>query len=284
MIARAALLASLTVVGCSGSQHAVPPPAPRAGVPAPAPTAASVAPVSRVQYRLTTPLRYEILRTDSLRFQAGSDNPPQVTGRLALVTVRNAAGRVVVTLDSISSTVGGRLAASTVDSARGVRWEFRLTGTGVAGDFRRNRSSTVVGQIEAALRLLFPQLPLNGASPGDTWADSATYRVALDAFDASESAVRQSRARVVPGSTGLAIDAEEVLHRLGSAVQGGRAMAIAGGGKRTLRYGFAAEGWVSLMQASDSLELKVTMTGGDQSIPVRWRSTVMARLRDSLPR
>ena len=284
MSPKAALLASLALAGCGGGQSAVPPPTPRPGGAVPTGSGGTVAPAARLQFRQRAALRYEIFRYDSLQFLSTPDNPPQVTGRYALVTVRADGGRVVVALDSVSATQGARLARSTVDSAKGVRWEVRLTGTGPSGELKHNRTSILLGQVEAALRLLFPQLPSNGVSGGDAWADSATYQVRLDAFDTRESASRRSTARIAPGSGGISIDAEEQVRREGGAVQGGRPMALAGGGLRRVSYSFAGAGWVSALRASDSLELRVTMTEGSLNIPVRWRTTVVARLRDTLPR
>jgi hypothetical protein len=80
------------------------------------------------------------------------------------------------------------------------------------------------------------------------------------------------------------VEAEEQLRRQGGAVQAGREMTLSGGGVRRISYSFSGEGWVSGLRATDSLDLRVTLTEGSLIIPVRWRTTVVARLRDTLPR
>lgn len=239
---------------------------------------------ARLQYRLRTPLRYEITRHDSLFFLNPGSGSPQGTGRLVEVTVRPEGSRTVIVLDSVASIVGSQLAGSTIDSALGTRWETRISSSGLSGELRSNRSSILLGQIEAVLRLLFPQLPSSGVRSGDFWSDSSSYRIRLDAFEATESTARSSRAAVGAGQGDLRVEVEERVSRQGLATQGGRAMTLVGTGERHVTYDFSALGWVSSLRARDSLNLNVTIPEGTQSIPVLWRATIVARLRDTIPR
>jgi len=129
---------------------------------------------------------------------------------------------------------------------------------------------------------LFPPLPSQGVGITDVWADSTVYRVHLDAFDAYESASRRSTAILGTSgqTTGVTVEANERLSRTGTAVQAGQPMTLRGAGSRRLRYEFAPEGWVSSMTARDSLDLVVTVGVGGEAVRVRWRSTLIGRLRD----
>lgn len=213
---------------------------------------------------------------------------PQTTGKRGVLTVRPVPGRTIeaeVRLDSLEALEDTRLSRATIDSSLGTRWQVRLGPSGPRGSLLGGRRMIVLGQVESILRLLFPQLPENGVRDGESWRDSSAYRVHLDAFEANESASRSSRAASGPGGDGhLVIEASERLARTGSASQAGQMMTLQGDGARRVSYEFAAEGWVRRLTARDSLDLVVTITPAGQTIPVRWRSTLVARLRDVLPR
>lgn len=86
----------------------------------------------------------------------------------------------------------------------------------------------------------------------------------------------------VSGPTGVLVEADEQLIRTGNAIQGGQPMTLKGTGTRRINYEFVADGWLNNLSARDSLDVVVGVT--DQTIPVRWRSTLIARLRDIPPR
>jgi hypothetical protein len=276
-----AVLGVSAALACGGSPRTVAPPAPTPG--APTPTATPVTPEARIQYRVIAPLRYEILRFDSLMFVGTGSGAPQVTVRRIAVTLRPDGSRLVLTVDSVAPIQGARLAASSVDSAREARWEVRLSPSGPNGTVRANRSSVLIGQIGAALRLLFPQLPSNGVRAADSWQDSAEYPVQLDAFVATEAADRSSRAERGALQGSVRIEVTERLSRKGKATQGGREMTVKGTGGRQVTYEFSPEGWVTMLRARDSLDLQVAVPDSPDPIPVRQRSTVTARLRGTSP-
>ena len=276
-----AVLGVSAALGCGGGPGTAPFPAPRPG--APTPSAPAPPPDARIQYRVKSPLRYEIVRFDSLLFLGTGSGAPQVSVRRIQVSARPDGSRLLLTVDSVTAIQGARLALSTVDSAREARWEVQLSPSGPSGTIRVNRNSVLIGQIGAALRLLFPQLPDNGVRSEDAWEDSAKYPVQLDAFEANESAKRSSRATrgAAPGS--VRVEVTEQLSRNGRATKGGRAMTVVGSGARQVTYEFSPEGWVTLLRARDSLDLRVTVPDSPEPIPVRWRSTVTARLRGASP-
>jgi hypothetical protein len=275
-VSRPVVLGLVAVLACGGKPGTAPPPAPRPGAPAPAPPAASDA---RITYRLRTPLRYEISRYDSLFFLNAASATPQVTGRRALISVRPDGSRVQVVLDSVAGVLGPRLAPSALDSARGAEWEIRLEESGPTGNLKADRHSILVGQVGSGVRLLFPQLPEDGMRRGDTWERSSTYPLRLDTFESTESSEQTSRAVAGPAPGSIRVETDERLSRTGRASQGGRTLGLSGSGTRRVLSDFSPEGWVTMVQAQDSLELRVTVPDNPEPIPVRWRSTVIVRLR-----
>jgi len=275
-----AVFAVSAALACGGGTRTAPPPAPRPGAPVPAAPVVTTDP--RIQFRIRSPLRYELLRFDSLLF-VGTGSAPQVTVRRIQVTLRPDGSRLSVTIDSIAAIQGARLAQSTVDSAREARWEVRLSSSGSSATIRANRNSVLIGQIAAALRLLFPQLPGSGVRAEDAWEDSTEYPVQLDAFDATETTERSNRATrgALPGS--VHVEIVERLTRDGKAMQGGRAMTVKGSGGRQVTYELSPEGWVTMLRARDSLDLRVAVPDSPDPIPVLQRSTVTARLRGTSP-
>jgi len=281
---RAILLAvAASIAGCGGGPAPATGPAPEPGAPPSAPS--GVAPVGPLHYRLRGPLTYELFRYDTLVY-ASMPGAPQASGKRAILTVRPVPGRTVETevrLDSLEALEDTRLSSQAIDSSLGTRWQVMLGPAGPMGTLMGGRRMIVPGQIEAIVRLLFPQLPSNGLREESAWSDSTTYRIQLDAFDASESAARTSRGSVGSAtSPGLAVGATERLVRTGTAMQGGQPMTLRGTGARRLSYEFASDGWLTKLSARDSLDMVVSVT--DQTIPVRWRSTLIARLRDIPPR
>ena len=277
---RVAVLGALAALGCGGGQRTAPPPTPRPG--APVPSVSEPVTGARIQYRIRSPLRYEISRYDSLFF-LGTGSTPQITGRRAMVTVRQDGSRLQVTLDSLAGVLGPRVAQSALDSTRGVRWEARTTVSGPSEPFRSTRNTVLIGQVGATVALLYPQLPQEGVRVGEAWNDSTSYPIRLDAFESLETAARNSRAVAGAAPKSVRIEVVETLTRTGKANQGGREMGLVGSGVRRVLYDLSADGWITMVQAKDSLDLRVTVPDSPAPIPVRWRSTMIARLRGLPP-
>jgi hypothetical protein len=232
------------------------------------------------------PLVYEIGRYDSLFYQASVGETAQASDKTGLLTAHPSPGQenglVEVVLQSMAAAAGTRLSVASLDSAVGARWRMRLGQFGLEGETVREGGNVLTEQVGVIVALLFPQLPYGGLRPMATWSDSARYPLRVDAFDAVESAVRSSRAAAVPN--GLRIEAVERLDRKGGATQGGQVMSLAGGGERRLSYEFASLGFLTWLSATDSLDLRVRVSATGEVIPVRWRSTLSARLRGAPPR
>ena len=280
---RWAVLAVCAAGACGGGPRTAtsPTPLPAAGGNVSA-SGTATSPDARIAYSLKQPVAYEVSRYDSIAFQNIGSGAPQVTGRRARLLVTPDGGKVQVSLDSVVGVLGQRLAPSALDSARGARVEVRMNQDGPSGDLRLSPKTVLVGQLGSVVRLLFPQLPKNGARAGDAWGDSTSYPVHLDAFEATETAARESRASKGTAG-GVRVEGIERLTRKGSATQGGRAMTLSGSGVRQVTYDLAPEGWVSFLIARDSLDLRVIVPDSPDPIPVRWRSTIVARLRGTPP-
>lgn len=273
-----ALAAAAALVACGGGTRVAPTP-PALPEPAVAPRAA---PPTRLHYRLRPAQLYEINRQDSLVYESMGGGTPQGSDKTGLLLVRSVDGRAEVTLESIAAGTGTRLAVSSLDSARGARWEIDLGPSGPVRPVRGGSAGVLAEQVASIVWLLFPQLPLPGLTAGDVWSDSAFYSVRVDAFDASESAVRWSRA--TESGSGVRVEATERLTRNGTASQGGQTMSLSGSGERRITYDFSGEGLVTALSARDSLDLRVLVDTTGAIIPVRWLSTLTARLRGSPPR
>ncbi len=280
---RLGLLGAAALLGACGGARPSAPPAPVHG-PEAAPLPA--APSGPLRYRLAGPLGYEVERYDSL-FYASMPGAPQATAKRGILTVRPLAGRsndVEVRLDSLVGLEDTRLTPGAVDSSIGSRWQFTLGPSGPNRTLLGGRPTILAGQIEAVIRLLFPQLPSAGLRGQDVWSDSTAYQLKLDAFDAFETVAQTSQ--TVPdtrspgqGMAAVTVEANGRLSRSGTAMQAGQTMTLTGAGLRRMRYEFASEGWVRTLTARDSLDLVVAVGGGER-VPVRWRSTLIGRRRD----
>lgn len=274
----AALGACAAAAGCGSSAGT--PPAPRSESPAAA-AAAEATPPGAFRYRFRAPLAYDIGRYDSLGFSGPGAGPPQISGKLAVVRVQPAGGRLDVFLDSLAAAPGSRLTKPATDSALGARWQLPLSPKGLAGAIGTTHRTIAAEQIGEIVRLLVPSLPGDALKAQDAWSDSTSYPIQVDAFQALETALRRSQAGPLPRSPGapLTVTVEEALTRSGSATQAGQGMTMTAHGRRQVSYELAPEGWVRSLAGRDSLEIRVTVTATGQAIPVHWRTTFSARLR-----
>ena len=268
--------AAAAVFGCGSGPGK--PPAPR---PAPPAAVAEESPAGPLRLRFRLPLVYEIGRYDSLAFSGPGAGPPQVSGKLGVVRLQPAGGRLEISLDSLAAAPGSGLTRPAIDSAVGARWQVPFSPSGPAGSITANRRTIAVEQIGEIVRLLVPSLPRDGLKSQDAWTDSTSYPIQVDAFQALESVVRRSRAGSlarVQGAT-TTVTVEELLTRTGKATQAGQGMTMTAGGRRQVSYELAPEGWVRGLTGRDSLEIRVTVVATGQPIPVHWRTTFFARLR-----
>jgi len=266
----------LAAVGCGGGAGT--PPAPRPAPPGRA--AAEAAPSGPLRATLRAPLAYEVARYDSLTYSGPGAGPPQISGKLGVLSVRQAGSHLEITLDSLEAAPGSRLSRPAADSAVGARWQGPLSSTGAAGPLTATRRTITAEQMGEIARLLLPSLPKDGRS-ADSWSDSSSYAIQMDAFDAVESAAGRSRAAPIAKErgAGLAVTVEQQLTRTGHATQAGQEMTMKAAGRRLVTYELGPDGWVRSLAGRDSLEIRVTVSVTGQVIPVQWRTNFSARLR-----
>jgi hypothetical protein len=232
-------------------------------------------------YRLPVATRYRVTRIDSLTLGAGAGGRPQVSDKVALVTVRSHPPTLTITLDSVVAKAGTRPMAEAMDSVRGLRWEAPAGKQGLGAPLRGSIQTVLAEQIGAALGLLFPQLPTAGAESGKGWTDTGRINLRLDAFQATEDA--KVEFRVTSGAAGspLELTALADLTRSGVAVMGGQELRLQGTGRREAKYELAPGGWPARLTSRDSLALSVTMPGN--AVPVQWITRIVIEA-DAPPR
>jgi hypothetical protein len=229
---------------------------------------------------------YEVTRYDSLTYVGPGAGPPQISGKLGVLTVRQSGSRLEISLDSLAAAPGSRLSAPAADSAIGARWQVQLSATGTAGLPTPTRRTVAVEQLGEIVRLLVPSVPKDGPKAQEAWSDSSSYPIQMDAFEAIESAAGRNRAAAAGNErgAGLAVAVEQNLTRTGRATQAGQEMTMKAAGRRMVTYELAPEGWVRSLAGRDSLEVRVTVSVTGQVIPVQWRTNFSARLRDRAAR
>lgn len=264
------LLALIWGCGGSGGGSGVPAGVDPARAPAPA-EGLGAGTGAAWYYRLPSLTRYRITRVDSLAMGQGASARPQVSAKVAHVTVRSEPGnRISVSLDSVNAPAGSRLSHAAMDSVRGLRWESASTPRGKSAPFRPSVRTVLAEQLGQALDLLFQQLPSNGVRVGDDWSDSEQVDLHLDAFTARQTVSREVRATIpARAGQGIGLEVSADLTRKGTAMQGGVRMQLDGSGKRVASYRLAPGGWPAQMTARDSLSLTVR-TGDGSTVPVVW--------------
>ena len=233
-------------------------------------------------YRLPVATRYRVTRVDSLTLGAGAGERPQVSDKVALVTVRSHPPTVSITLDSVVAKAGSRPMEAAMDSVRGLRWEAPAGRQGLSAPLRGSIQTVLAEQLGAALGLLFAQLPSGGAEVGKGWTDTERINLRLDAFRATEDAKREVKVSSA-GAAGspLELTARSELTRNGVAVMGGQELRMQGTGLRQATYALAPGGYPVRLTSRDSLALSVTMPGN--AVPVQWITWIVIEA-DAPPR
>jgi hypothetical protein len=232
-------------------------------------------------YRMPVATRYVVTRLDSLTLGAGDGVRPQVSEKVAHVTVRSHPPTLVISLDSVVAMASGRPLEAAQDSVRGLKWEAPAGRQGLSAPLQASMQTVLAEQLGAALGLLFTQLPTEGAQVGKEWSDTERVNLRLDAFRATEDAKRVVTVTTgAPGSP-LQLAARSDLTRTGVAVMGGQELRLQGTGRRDARYELAPGGWPARLTSRDSLALSVTMPGN--AVPVQWITRIVIEA-DAPPR
>lgn len=275
----AACLTACAPATRGGGSEPVDPADPGATPGSPAPAAAGRG--AAVLYRPTDPVQYAVVRRDSLELSLpGGASQIQTFDRTAFVRVALAEGpasfRATVVLDSVRPGANSAIPPDSLAHAEGARWTATLSPNGELSDLRADRGGTIVEQVGASLRLLFPTLPPGGARDEAVWTDTTTVRFRADAFDATEHAITEYSAaqNETDGRRALQIEGATKFDRTGTGSQFGNPMEMTATGTRQLTYVLGMDGEIFSVQGSDSTDMTITVPAVGQTVPVKQHGTV----------
>lgn len=274
MTRRAAFLAALLGVACSSGSG---------GPAAPKPTIDPVRPpATTAVFRLALdPVAHFVLaRTDSTTVvMPNGGEQGQVFSRTLFLTMTarpGTAGQAIeFVIDSVRTDEIGLLPMASVDSLRGTRWSGLLSPNGRLGQLTASRPTLLGIQLGGQLRQLIPFLPAAGVRAGDTWSDSTSDTVQVNAFGGRDSGtVRYTAAaqELPPAPAALVITADRHATVTGSATQGGGTLTLAGTDSATIVYTLTAPGRPTAVEGSDLSLLTITVPAMGQTLPATQRA------------
>lgn len=219
--------------------------------------------------------RYAFSRHDSVVATMPSGESQRLTvGRTAFLTLTwiaaDSGTRVTAAIDSLVPDSGTAPNAIAVfDSARGTRWTGLRTPNGKLTNLSGGTPSLAADQIRDQLFLLFPLLPKDGVSSGQTWIDSVEVPTRLSAFEAIEQVVRQSSAGSAAGSAPLPIDVVRQRNASSKVMQFGQEMLVTGQGVDSLLYQLGADGRVLSVSGRRHTSITIQLPAIGQSVPAQ---------------
>ncbi len=184
-------------------------------------------------------------------FTLGVTSEGVVTLRLDSLTLRPAddAGRATM----LPAIWTGRVDDPRVDALR----------VAAGGEFAEELTSIV--------RQLLPRYPVGGAGTLSTWTDSATGKVRVDIFSATER--RSAVWTTGPNGT---LTLREEYEQMGSGTQGGQRLAMTSQGRRSCTYYSTPSGIPVTASLADSSTMLITILGSKQMVPtVRFGRTTV---------
>jgi hypothetical protein len=228
--------------------------------------------------------RYLLQRRDSIAVTMPSgESQLQASASSAFATLTWAATDsgtwITATVDSLLPDPDLPLPFEQVDSAQQARWTFVRAASGRITELAGGPASLRGDQIRDQLVLLFPPLPVGGARPGITWADSAMFPTRVSAFEATEEAVIQARAAALPGPRGsLGVTVVRTRTASGASTQFGQAITVRASGSDTLEVTLGLDGSVQRAVGTRVVDLVVELPAIGQAVPVHQVSFLQASL------
>jgi hypothetical protein len=228
--------------------------------------------------------RYAFARRDTVVATMPSGESQQlVVGRTAYLTLTwiaaDSGTRVTAAIDSVVADSGsGPAVIAVLDSARGTRWTGFRTPTGKLTNLSGGTPSLASDQIRDQLFLLFPLLPKEGVSAGNSWTDSVEVPTRLSAFEATEQVVRQSTAAQPSGNGPLPIDVVRTRTASSKVSQFGQEMLITGQGVDSLTYQLAVDGKVMGVTGRRHTSITIQLPAIGQSVPAQETSVLRMTL------
>jgi hypothetical protein len=280
-----AAIGSLLVACASGATTAEP------GQPAPAkdkdrgPSAPSSTPPhgSAVTYRAVRSAAFTLERHDTLDLQLpGGASQVQLLDRTGFLHVSldqaaDSGYAATITLDSLRVTASGVPAGfDSVARAQGTHWTATLSPTGELSGLKADRSSSLGDQFASSLRALFPRLPAGGVRSGMEWADTSSFPLKADAFDATEQAVttyRSAEGTSLGGRKAIRLESEGTYTRAGKGVQFDQEMEMTATGNRHAVHLIGTDGTLVSAQGGDAGDMTITIPAVGQTVPVKQSGT-----------
>jgi hypothetical protein len=126
-------------------------------------------------------------------------------------------------------------------------------------------------ELTSIVRQLLPRYPVGGAGRLSTWSDSATGKVRVDIFSATER--RSAVWTTGPDGT---LTLREEYEQMGSGSQGGQRLAMTSQGRRSCTYYSTPAGVPLTASLADSSTMLITILGSKQMVPtVRFGRTAV---------
>jgi hypothetical protein len=228
--------------------------------------------------------RYAFSRLDTVvATMPSGETQLLVLGRTAFLTLTwiaaDSGTRVTAAIDSVvadSGTVPAAIAG--LDSARGSRWTALRTPTGKLINLSGGSPSLAGDQIRDQLFLLFPMLPKDGVSAGQTWTDSTDVPTRLSAFEATEQVVRQSVAGSASGSSPLPIDVVRQRSASSKVNQYGQEMLVTAQGVDSLQYHLGGDGRIMSVAGRRHTSITIQLPAVGQTVPAQETSALRMTL------
>jgi hypothetical protein len=238
---------------------------------------------STVTYRPVRSAAFTLERHDTLDLQLpGGASQVQLLDRtgflhLSLAQAADSSYAATITLDSLQATAGGVPAGiDSIARAQGTHWTATLSPTGELSQLKADRSSSLGDQFASSLHALFPRLPPGGVRAGMEWADSSSFPVKADAFDATEQAVttyRSTEGSAPGGRKAIRVESEGSYTRAGKGVQYDQEMEMTASGKRHASHLISTDGVVVSAQGGDAGDMTITIPAQGQTVPVKQSGT-----------
>jgi len=227
-------------------------------------------------------LRYAFVRHDTVvAAMPSGEEQTQVFGRTSYLTLTwiasDSGTRITAAIDSVVPEEGVSRFDPVVDSALGARWTAWRQPNGALTRLDAGPRSSVAEQVRDQLRLLFPILPPQGASPGQSWGDSTAGPALVSAFVAQERVKLTSLAEPGPdGSLAITVVRERAAD--GEGLQYLQPITITATGTDSLSYAMTGDGIVHDVTGRRLTHLDLDLPAIGQRVSARVRSHLAMRL------
>lgn len=226
--------------------------------------------------------RYAFTRRDTVvAAMPNGEEQTNTIGRTTYLTLTwiasDSGTRITAAVDSIIPEEGVSRFSPDLDSAFGARWTAWRQPNGQLTQLDRGQPSSVGDQVRDQLRLLFPILPPEGASPGRSWGDSTEGPALVSAFEARERVRLTSMAEPGPdGSVAIEVVRERIA--AGEGLQYLQPISVRATGTDSLTYAMTEDGVVHDVAGRRLIQLDLDLPAVGQRVSARVYSYLAMRL------